>query len=232
MTTEIKAKQRTAKIAGWLYLVLAITGGFGIMYVPSSILVMGDAEATANNIINSKLGFSLSIISNLVSQVIFVFLVLALSRLFKGINQKYNKLMVALVIVSVPITFINMLNLMGAQMLVSGADYLNVFETNQLNALAVFFIELYKNGIVIVEIFWGLWLFPFGYLVYKSGFIPKILGAFLILGCFSYMTESLVGLLNPELKEIISPFLMMPLALGEISMVLWLVIKSVKIIKE
>ena len=228
MTTELKVKQKEARKAGWLYLLLAITGGFGIMYVPSSILVMGDAEATVSNIQNYSVEFNLSIISNLISQVTFIFLVLMLSRLFKGINQKHNKLMVSLVIASVPITFLNLLNLVGAQILASGTDYLSVFETNQLNALSVFFIDLYKNGIVIVEIFWGLWLFPFGYLVFKSGFIPKILGIFLMIGCFSYLAESLIGILNPNLKEIISPFLMIPLAVCEIAIVFWLIIKGIK----
>jgi hypothetical protein len=224
----MNSKKKRARIAGLMYLLMGITGAFGIMYVPSYIMVAGDAAATANNILDSELLFRLSMISNLISQTIFVFLVLSLNRLLKEVNHKHAKLMVTLVTVSVPIAFLNILNLVAAQILVSGVDYLTVFDENQLNSIMMMFLNLYEHGIFIVGIFWGFWLYPFGMLVMKSNFIPKILGFFLIIGCFSYLTDSFTSLLFPHYKEIISPVLIVPLAIGEFSIIFWLLIKGVK----
>lgn len=224
----MNSKKQNARIAGLLYLLLGITGAFGIMYVPSNIMVVGDASATANNIINSELLFRLSIVSNLISSVVFVFLVLSLNNLLKEASIKHAKLMVILVTVAVPIAFLNTLNLIAAQILVSDADYLTIFDRDQLNSIMMLFLNLYKNGIYIVGIFWGLWLYPFGILVIKSKFIPKIIGIFLIIGCFAYLTDSFTSLLFPHYKEIISPFLMLPLMIGEFSIIFWFLIKGVK----
>ncbi|RLD84104.1 MAG: DUF4386 domain-containing protein [Bacteroidetes bacterium] len=224
----MNSRKKNARIAGVLYLLIAITGGFGIMYIPSNIIVAGDAASTAENIINSDFIYRLSIFSNLVSQVLMIFLVLTLSRIFKEVNQKYTRYMVVLILVAVPISFLNTLNLIAAQTFVSGADYLSVFDADQLNSMAMVFLNLYEQGISIVGIFWGLWLFPFGMLIIKSKFIPKIIGVFLIIGCFAYLADSFTSLLFPEYKAAISPILMIPLAIGEFSVVLWLLIKGIK----
>jgi len=224
----MNSKKKTARIAGILYLLIAITGGFGIMYVPSSIIVPDDATTTANNLINSEFIYSLSILSNLISQALTIFLVLTLSRLFKDINPKLTKYMVTFVLVAVPISFLNVLNLAAAQMFVGGAEFLQVFETNQLNSLALVLLNLYEYGIAVVGIFWGLWLFPFGMLIIKSKFIPKIIGIFLTIGCFAYLIDSFVSILLPEYKESVSAIIMIPLAIGEFSTILWLLIKGVK----
>ncbi|MDG1529655.1 MAG: DUF4386 domain-containing protein [Polaribacter sp.] len=136
--------------------------------------------------------------------------------------------MVTLVLVAIPISFLNVLNLVVAQMLVSGADFLQVFNTEQLNSLALVFINLYEYGISVVGIFWGLWLFPFGMLIIKSKFIPKIIGIFLTIGCFAYLIDSFVSIILPEHKESVTAIIMLPLALGEFSTILWLLIKGVK----
>ncbi|WP_034060110.1 DUF4386 domain-containing protein [Lacinutrix jangbogonensis] len=227
----MNSKKKNARIAGILYLIIAITGGFGIMYAPS-IIVSRDATATASNLINSEFIYSLSIISNLISQALTIFLVLTLSRLFKDINLKLTKYMVTFVLVGVPISFLNILNLVAAQMFVGGAEFLEVFETSQLNSLALVFLNLYEFGIAVVGIFWGLWLFPFGMLIIKSKFIPKIIGIFLTIGCFAYLIDSFSSILFPEYKESISAIIMIPLAIGEFSTILWLLIKGVKAEKQ
>jgi hypothetical protein len=163
-----------------------------------------------------------------VSQTIFIFLVLSLNRLFKEVNVNYAKLMVTLVMVAVPIAFLNSLNLIAAQMLVGDSYYLEVFDRDQKNALMMLFINLYEQGIIIVEIFWGLWLLPLGLLIIRSEFIPKIIGVFLVIGCFSYLLESFASFFLPDYKDIISPFLMLPLIIGEFSIIFWLLIKGVK----
>ena len=222
------SKKKSARIAGLLYLLLAITGGFGIMYVPSSILVTGDAAATANNIVTSEFTFRLSMISNLVSSVLYIFLALALGRLFKEVDAKHVKLMLSLVIIAVPIGIVNVINLIAAQSIAGGSDFLGTFEQEQRNDLALFFLNLYNSGLSLAGIFWGLWLYPFGMLVIKSKFIPKIFGILLIIGCFAYVLDSFIALLVPEYKEMLSPILMLPLAIGEFSIIFWLLIKGVK----
>lgn len=224
----MNSKKKNARIAGLLYLLIAITGGFGIMYTQSNILVPNDATATASNITNAEFTFQLSIFSNLISQALTIFLALTLARLFKDVSPKLTKYMVTLVLVAVPISFLNVLNLVAAQMFVGGADFLNVFDTNQLNSLALVFINLYQFGISVVGIFWGLWLFPFGMLIIKSKFIPKIIGIFLVIGCFAYLIDSVISILFPEHKTSISSIIMLPLALGEFSAILWLLIKGVR----
>mgnify|MGYP005994746107 CR=1 FL=1 len=224
----MNTKKKDARIAGVLYLLIAITGGFGIMYASSSIIVPGDPTTTASNLINSESLFRLSILSNLISQTLTIFLVLRLSQLFKGVNPKLTKYMVTLILVAVPISFLNILNLVAAQMFVNGTDFLGVFDTAQLNALALVFLNLYEYGISVVGIFWGLWLFPFGMLIIKSKFIPKIIGIFLTIGCFAYVIDSFVSILLPEYNESITLIMMIPLALGEFSIVFWLLIKGVK----
>lgn len=224
----MNSKKKNARIAGILYLLIAITGGFGIMYTQSNILVPNNATATASNITNAEFTFQLSIFSNLISQALTIFLALTLARLFKDVSPKLTKYMVTLVLVAVPISFLNVLNLVAAQMFVGGADFLNVFDTNQLNSLALVFINLYQFGISVVGIFWGLWLFPFGMLIIKSKFIPKIIGIFLVIGCFAYLIDSVISILFPEHKTSISSIIMLPLALGEFSAILWLLIKGVR----
>jgi hypothetical protein len=221
--------KKTARIAGFWYLLMAITGPIGLLYVPSKLIVPGDAAATANNIMASESLFRIGIVSNLLCQLAFIFLVLALYRLLKGVNQQHASLMVALVLVAVPIAFLNMLNPLAALLLLNGAGFLTVFEPNQLHALVMIFLNLQEHGNIIAQIFWGLWLFPFGWLVIKSGFFPRILGVLLIIACFGYLAHSLTFLLFPHYEAIVSSYATMSEAIGEFSMVLWLLIKGVNV---
>ena len=224
----MNSNKKTARIAGFWYLLMAITGPIGLLYVPSRLIVPGDATETATNIMASETLFRLGIASNLLCQIAFVFLVLALYRLLKGVNQGHASLMVALVLVSVPIAFLNMLNPLAVLLLLSGSSFLTVFEPDQLHALVMVFVNLQEYGTVIVEIFWGLWLLPFGLLVFKSGFFPKILGVLLILACIGYVASSFTFILFPRFEEIVSAYATMPEAIGELSMVLWLLIVGAK----
>lgn len=133
--------------------------------------------------------------------------------------------MVALALVSIPITMLNQLNQFAALMLLSGADYLTVFTADQLQAQVMFFLDLSETGVFIVQIFWGLWLLPFGYLVYKSGFLPKILGVLLMIGCFGYVIDFLTFFLLPNFDATISEFT----GFGEILILFWLLIRGVNV---
>jgi hypothetical protein len=149
-------------------------------------------------------------------------------RLFKGVDKQYASLLVAFVAVSVPISFLNVLNEIAALNLLNGAGFLSVFQTSQLGAMAMLFLGLHSAGIAAANIFWGLWLFPFGVLVIRSGFIPRILGVFLIIACFAYLATSFVYFLVPFYNPIVSELTVVPQALGEGSIIAWLLVKGAK----
>ena len=223
----MNSTKRTARIAGVLYVLLVLTGVFSLIYVPTTLVVFGDATATAENIRSSELLFRSGILSGLVSNVIFVFLVLALYRLLKETSHKQAMLMVTLVVISVATGFANTINQLGALIALSGADFLSVFEKPELDAIAYLFIRLNSWGIQIIQIFWGLWLFPFGLLVYRSGFIPKILGVLLMIAGFGYLLGSLMFQILPQYDDALSTFIMV-LEMGELPIIFWLLIVGAK----
>lgn len=224
----MNTNKRKARIAGVLYLLMGIAGMIGLMYVPSKIIVPDDIAATAHNIGTSSFLFRAGIVSNLLCQTLFIFLVLALYHLLKEVNRKQALLMLTLVVVSVPIAFLATLNELGVLVVLSGRDFLSVFNQDQLNALAMFLLKLYEHGNNLAEIFWGLWLFPFGYLVYRSGFIPKIFGILLMIACVGYLANSITVLLFPEHMDLVSPFTTVTGTVGEFSIIFWLLIKGVR----
>ena len=218
----------TARVAGFFYLGMAITGVFGLMYVPSTLYVTGDANATAENIRGNEMLFRLGIVSNLACQILFIFLALQLYKLFKSVNQSQARLMVGLVLASVPVAFLNMANQSVALILLSGAEFLSVFDSVEINAMVMLFLKLHNEGIAIAELFWGLWLFPFGYLVYHSGFIPRIFGILLIVNCIAYVINSLTHLLFPQFQDIVANLLIVPQSVGEFAIMFWLLIIGVR----
>lgn len=218
---------KAARIAGVLYLITAVLSPFSLIYVPKTLIVPGDAAATASKILAHETVFRLGIVASLISLVIFIFLVLALHRLLRGVNKTHGELMVALVLVSVAIGFMNELNHIAALTLFRGADFLAAIETSQREALAMLFLRLYGQGTVINEIFWGLWLFPFGILVFRSRFLPRVLGIWLIVNGFAYLAMSFTGLLLPQYENVVGN-IAFPALFGELAIMLWLVIKGAK----
>jgi Domain of unknown function (DUF4386) len=223
----MNSTKKTARIAGLLYLVNGVTGFFGIVYVPSRLIVSGNAAATANNILASERLFRLGIVSELICASEFVFLLWVLYRLLSAVSKTHASLMVVLGLVFVPVMIVNTLSEIAALMLVRGADFLSVFDTRQLEALSLLFIHLHGYGYVVGWIL-GLWLFPFGVLVFRSGFLPRILGVLLIAACFGYLADSLTPLLLPNYANIVGRFAGIPLTLGEPAIILWLLIRGAK----
>ena len=220
---------KAARIAGALYLSLAATAPFSLIYVPGRLIVRGDATATASNILAHETLFRLSIVGDLIGNVIFILVAMALYRLLSGVNKTWASLMVALVLVSAAIGFLNELNNVAALTLFRGADFLTVFDKPQLAALAMLKLGLYSQGNHINMLLWGLWLFPFGVLVMRSRFLPRILGVLLIANCFAYVAISLTALLLPVYTSLVSKVAMPFMAAGELSIVLWLLIKGAKV---
>jgi Domain of unknown function (DUF4386) len=219
--------RKTARIAGALYLLSAATAGVPLLYVPSALIVSDNAAATANNILASEIVFRACIVSELVGAILFVFLVRTLYRLLTGVDKTYASLMVTLVLVSVPITSLNVLNDMVALTLLHGAKFLSVFDQPQRDALAMLFLGLHGDGTNLANIFNGLWLVPFGILVMRSGFIPRILGILLIADGCALAAVSLTALLLPAHLDIVSRVAIIP-ELGELWMMAWLLIKGVR----
>jgi hypothetical protein len=219
--------KKQARIAGLLYLLASIIGFFCLAYVPGKLIVSGDATATANHIRASETLLRFGIASELTSFIIFIFVVLALYRLFKAVSEKHAMAMATLLLVSIPISLLNVLNEIAALILVSGADFLSAFEKGQLDALAYLFLRLHGQGFVVAEIFWGLWLFPFGVLVIRSGFIPRFLGVLLFIAGSGYLTNSFTSLLLPSYRHLIDQFAMV-LEAGELPIIFWLLIWGAK----
>ncbi len=223
----MRVTDNPGRAAGLLYLLMILLGAFSLLYVPSKLLVPGDATATAHNILASEGLYRLSIVSGLISAVVFLFLARALYRLLNHVSKPHASLMVTLVMVSVAIGFALTVNDVAALAVLRGTDFLAVFNQAQREALAMLFLHLSSQGMLVAQIFWGLWLFPFGVLVMRSGFLPRILGILLIFNGVAHVVASLTGLLLPEYASVVNRIAFIP-ELGEFWMMLWLLIKGAK----
>ena len=222
------SNKKKARIAGLLYFVVVLTGVFSLAYVPSKLIIWNNPTATFNAIKEFETLFRLGIVSGLICYSFFLILPIALYKLLKPINEFYAKLMVLLAVISVPISFVNIQNKFAVLSLIN-SDNPITFTNEQLKNQVMFYLNQYDNGILIVSIFWGLWLFPFGYLVYKSGFLPKIFGVLLMVGCIGYLINFIGNTLIPDYSAFgISQYVSMPSALGEIGICLWLLIMGAK----
>lgn len=223
------SNKKIARISGFLYLVVVLTGIFSLAYVPKTLFDWNDATLTFKNITSSELLFRLSIMSSIICYTFFLFLPISLYKLLSQVDEFYAKLMVILAVVSVPISFANLQNKLAVLSLINSQDYQKQYLNTELQTKVMFYLNQYDNGILISMLFWGLWLLPFGYLVYKSGFLPKVLGAFLMLGCIGYLINFTGNIVIKNYSDIgISKFVSLPASLGEIGICLWLLIVGVK----
>lgn len=221
----MNSTKKAARFAGLLYLLASIPGAFSLLYIPSHFIVSGDATATAKRILTSEFVFRIAIVSELTGFIGFIFVVRALYRLLSGVDKGQASLMLTLMLVSIPISLVNVLNETAALKLIHGGDYLSVFSQLQREALAMLFLKVHFDGFIVAQIFWGLWLVPFGILVFKSGFLPRVLGVLLIIACFGYLANSFVGF--GVLPDIFSRFVGQ-LTICEVPIILWLLIMGAK----
>ncbi|OLC27411.1 MAG: hypothetical protein AUH91_02815 [Verrucomicrobia bacterium 13_1_40CM_4_54_4] len=217
----MNSTKKQARVAGLLYLLASIPAPFALIYVPGTLIVSGDATATANHVRASETLFRLGIASELFGFIIFIFVVLALYRLFKAVDKKHALAMATLILISIPISLFNVLNEIAALVLASGAKFLSVFETRQLDALAYLFLRLHGQGFVVAQIFWGLWLFPFGILVIRSGFIPRVLGVLLFIAGFGNVASSFTSLFPLPYASLVDRFAS-ALTAAELPIIFWL----------
>jgi hypothetical protein len=223
----MSSTKNPGRFAGLLYVLTSTVGFFAMGYVPGKIIVHGNAAATASNIAAHETLFRLGIAGQLIGQAGFIFVALALFDLFKGVNRRHASLMVTLIVVSIPIAFLNEVNSIAALVLVRGADFLSILDKTQREALAMLFLRLHFQGLVVAEIFWGLWLFPLALLIYRSRFLPRFLGVWLTLAGFAWVILCLTGILSPQFYDKVYSY-SQPAIIGEIAFMLWLLIKGAK----
>ena len=219
--------QRTAREAAFLYLLMGLPAPVNLLYLPSKFIVAHDAAATVRNIAANEMTYRLCVLAGLVSSLAFLFLVVTLYELFKDVDRKQARLMFVLVAVSSAIGLVNLLNEIAPLIILHGGDSLSAFTQAQRDALSLGFLRLRNAGVNVNSALWGLWLLPFGLLVIKSGFIPKFVGAALLVSCVAYVVASVTYVLFPGYLSAVSK-LTLPLGSGELFMLLWLFIKGVR----
>jgi hypothetical protein len=219
--------QRLGRVSGFLYLWIVICGFWSLMYVPSKVGGKGDPGATMQNLLANEFLFRSGTIANLSSFVVFIFLVLALYQIFKNTNEPRAKLMVAFVIVQVPIVFLGETFNFSALMVAKGDLMQSLTQTERADWV-YFLLRVYKYTLIILMIFWGLWLIPFGQLIIQSGYMPKTIGVLLVLGGIAYVVESVDYILLSRMLSPLTDYTYILHSIAELSTVLWLLAKGIK----
>ena len=218
---------KTARLAGLLYLLVVITGLFTLVYAPGQLFVAGDATAVARNILAHQSLFRANIAVSLCSELCFIATALALYRLLKETGPRLAAAMVLLVLLGAPLAFAGIANAWATLTFLRGADFLAAFDEPQRNALAMMLIHLNDQADSVSQVFWGLWLLPLGRLVYRSGFLPRFLGGWLIVNGLVYVGLSVTELFAPDILKTVSR-LAFPALFGEVAFTLWLLLVGVR----
>lgn len=230
MTSErvsMVPSRKEARIAGLLYLLVVLSGPFVLLYVPGRLFVAGDAAATAANILAHPTLYRAYVAIGLFSELAFVAVVLALYRLLKGVNAQLATLMALLILLDVPLALLGASNEVATFELLRDPGVLRVFDTAQRDALTLLMIEFGQKGVLVSEVFWGLWLWPLGALVFRSRFLPRFIGVWLALNGLAYVALSAIGLFWPQHAKAAFT-LATPALFGEVALTLWLLVVGVR----
>lgn len=229
--TQAKARslKKTARLAGILYLISAVFAPFSLIYVPSKIIVSGNATATAERMLANEMLFRISIALGIASIILFLFVALVQYKLFEKVNKNLASIMAILVIVQIPVGFVIDIFSVTSLMIFKG-EIMNDMMSGERYSLAMLLLKMSSNGNFILMTLWGLWLIPFGQLVFRSGFIPGVIGVYLIVNGITYIVTSYTFILFPEYKALIDQY-SFPLLLGEPVIMLWFLIVGVRIKK-
>lgn len=219
---------RRSRVAGWIYLLLVFGAPYRLIAIPNMLFVSGDAAATAANLRAHEMLFRLGMVADVFCGVVLIFMTLALYRLFEGVDRNLAVLMVITGgVIPATIDFLNVANDGAALIMAQGADYLSVIEKAQQEAMSMFYLRLHNQVVAAAETLWGLWLLPLGILTWRSGFLPRFLGGWLVVNGLAYMILSLVTLLRPALGARLFD-LALPAMFGELAFVLWLLIRGAR----
>jgi hypothetical protein len=214
--------RRDARIAGVLYLLLGVMGPVRLMYIPNAVLVTGNPQATAANIVSHEATFRLAILTDMLAAVLGLFVALFLFRVFRAIDRDVASLMVILGGCMVtPIYFMNLVNDAAAVVVARGPSYLAAFSQQQREGLVSLFLRLHAYGVVVNQMFWGLWLLPLGWLILQTRLLPRFVAYWLFLNGGAYVLLSVLGILSPRLESSVSG-LVFPALAGEVVAMLWL----------
>jgi hypothetical protein len=223
---DLNSLKKQSRFAAILYFLNAFPAPFALLYVPSMLIVRGDALATANNVRDSETLLRFGMAGELFCSTVVIFAVLAFYRLFKAVSAQPARAMLILMLISVPISYLNVLNDVAAITFARAPEFLSSFTQPQRDALVLFFFRLHNHGFILAQIFWGLWLFPFGVLIWRSGFIPRVIGVFAVIACCGYVISSCVSLFLPTYAGAIGRYAMI-LEAGELAFI-WMLIWGAK----
>jgi hypothetical protein len=225
--SDMNPIKKQAHIAGVLYVLASIMAVFAWVYVTGKLFVRDDPTATANNIRAFETLFRLGIAAELIGSIIFIFVVLALYRLFKAVSENYAMAMAILLLISTPISLLAVLGELASLIVAGGGNFLSTFDQHQLDSLSYLFFRLHGQALVVAQVFWGLWLFPFGTLVIRCGFIPRFLGFLLFVAGVGYLIGSFSVLVLPNYKQLGDQIAMI-LEFCELPIIFWLLIWGAK----
>jgi hypothetical protein len=215
-------------VAGLWYLALILLGPLRLIYIPNTLFVQGDAAATAARIAAHESLFRVGIVTDLVCGVILVLLTLAFYRLFAGVDRRLATLVVILGgVMPALMALVGTAGDLAVLTVIRGAPFLSVFDVAQRDALAMLFLRLRDHLNTSAEILWGVWLFPLGTLVYRSRFLPRVLGVWLLLGGVAYVALCVVGVLWPDYSHTVFTYAQ-PVFFGEIALTLWLLVRGAR----
>jgi hypothetical protein len=206
-----------ARIAGGLYFAMAILTGGGFA-LKTRIVENADAAGTVARLLANRAGALGSVAANLAGQAVFLFLGLALFDLFAGFDRKRARTLLAIVLASIPVSMLAQLGTIGALLLA---------EAGQPEAVVMLCLRLFEYGDLMSFIFWGLWLFPLGSLIWSSRYLPRPIGLALMLGCFGYLIKAAGGFFWPDHQAIAAAVLVIT-NIGEVSCLLWMLIFGAK----
>ena len=224
---------KLAKTAGFLYLVTIIAGGFAEAFVREGLTVSGNAVATAQNILASEQMYRFGFVADLVTLICGTVVSLIFYILFKAVNKYLSLLALIFAITAGAVMAVNLLNQLAPLLLLHNSSYLRAFKIEELQTLSLFFLNLQSQGYNISLLLFAFYFPIIGYLVYRSNFLPRILGIIYALAGLGYLCNSLGWFLFPHLAAYLFPYVLLPAFVGEVSMSLWLLIKGVKVlIKE
>jgi len=229
--TKMNSPKRLARIAGVLYLLVGIFGGFAQGYVEPKVYVAGNAAATARNVVANAGLVRAGVVAELFDSTIFVFLAMTLYVLLNHVHKSMARAMLVLVTLSAGISCLNVVFEFEGLRAATDSAYAAALGSAGSNALVMLLLDTQHHGVLIAQIFFGLWLAPLGYLVYRSGLFPKALGIVLVVGTVCYLIDVLALFLVPDLGQKIAAFIVIPSAIAEVSTVLYLLVIGVRTVK-
>ncbi len=209
--------------AGILYLLIALIGPVGLVYVPNKLFVLNDAAATAVAVRGAEWLLRTGIACDLLHQTLEVFLVVELYRLFAPVSRRLAQQMAALGFIPIPIAFFNTVNPLAVIVVLSGPAFLASFTEPQLQSLAYLFVRLHSLGMAVASVFWGLWLVPLGILTFRSGWAPRAIGILTGIAGLGYLLDAFARIVVPSWREAVM-VVAVPLQTLELVFIVWILI--------